>query len=146
MKKGIIIILITAAVAVALVFAYKNWNKPEPTNTTTQNTTNNTSDQTQTEDTGQAETDQANLIEYDGNNFTPNQLTVDAGTTITIKNLSSKNLQFDSDPHPAHTDNTELNVGVVAPGQSKTFIITKKGTFGYHNHLNTSDTGTIVVL
>ena len=53
-------------------------------------------------------------------------------------------MQFDSDPHPVHTDDTELNVGHVEPGGSMTFTVNKTGTHGYHNHLNPGDTGTII--
>ena len=54
-------------------------------------------------------------------------------------------MQFDSDPHPIHTTNQELNVEIVEPGEVKTFTVTKTGTFGYHNHLNPSQTGKIII-
>lgn len=54
-------------------------------------------------------------------------------------------MQFDSDPHPAHTTNPELNVGSVPPGEQMSFVVDTKGTFGYHNHLNPAQKGTIVV-
>jgi hypothetical protein len=50
-----------------------------------------------------------------------------------------------SNPHPVHTDDTDLNVGPVAPGKSKTVVLNKKGTFGFHNHLNTSETAEITI-
>jgi plastocyanin len=84
-------------------------------------------------------------ITYSDSGFSPSKVTVKAGDTVAIKNTSSSDVQFDSDPHPVHTDDEELNVGVVAPGQTSTFTVTTKGTFGYHNHLNPSDTGTIVI-
>lgn len=87
----------------------------------------------------------APTITYSDSGFSPSTVTVKTGDTIAIKNTSSRDMQFDSDPHPAHTDNTELNVGIVAPGQSMTFKVTTTGTYGYHNHLNPTDTGTIVV-
>lgn len=86
-----------------------------------------------------------NTIAYDGNKFSPATLTIKSGTMVTIKNTSSEDLQFQSDPHPTHTDDSDLNVGVVAPGQSKTFTVTNKGTFGYHDHLNPSEKGTITI-
>jgi hypothetical protein len=39
----------------------------------------------------------------------------------------------------------DLNVGLVAAGQSKTFIVTKTGTFGFHNHLNPSQKASITI-
>lgn len=97
-------------------------------------------------DTGSEEaSSEATVITYTNSGFSPKVITVTSGTTVTIKNESSRNMQFDSDPHPAHTTNEELNVEDVAPGQSQTFVVKRTGTFGYHNHLNASQTGTIIV-
>ena len=84
-------------------------------------------------------------ITYSDNGYSPASLTVKSGTTVTIKNSSSSSIQFDSDPHPAHTANPELNVGSVAPGESKTFTPTTKGSHAYHNHLDSSQTGLLIV-
>lgn len=84
-------------------------------------------------------------ITYSTEGFSPLTLTVNKGTAITIKNSSSSPLQFNSDPHPSHTNNPELNVGTIDAGQSKTFTVSTTGTWGYHNHLNPSQTGSIIV-
>ena len=135
MNKAIIA-LITVVIIGAGVFAltrgYRDSNTNEPTQPTTSNsssTNENTSD----------------IIAYNGESFSPSQLTVKSGATVTIKNTSSRQLQMQSDPHPVHTDDPDLNVGVVEPGQSQTFTVTQKGTFGYHDHINPSETGTITV-
>jgi plastocyanin len=85
------------------------------------------------------------IITYDGKGFSPSSVTVKAGTTVSIKNTSNEALQFDSDPHPAHTDDTDLNVNFVSPGETKTITAVKTGTFGYHNHLIPSQTGSITI-
>ena len=87
----------------------------------------------------------AATITYSDSGFSPSPVTVKSGDTVAIKNASSQDLQFDSNPHPAHTDDEELNVGTVASGQTVTFKVTKTGTYGFHNHFNPGDTGTIVV-
>lgn len=87
----------------------------------------------------------AATITYSDSGFSPSKTTVKSGDTVAIKNTSSADMQFDSDPHPVHTADEELNVGAVSPGETMTFTVTTKGTFGYHNHLNPSDKGTIVV-
>ena len=87
----------------------------------------------------------AAVITFDGNSFSPASMTVKSGATITIKNTSADDLQMDSNPHPVHTDDTDLNVGEVAPGQSATFTVTKKGIFGYHNHLDPGVGGKITI-
>jgi hypothetical protein len=72
-------------------------------------------------------------------------VTVNSGGQLTVKNTSSKPMQFDSDPHPIHTDDPELNIGPIAPGASATVTLTKKGTFGVHNHLDPTQKATITI-
>lgn len=85
-------------------------------------------------------------ISYSDNGFSPSSVTVKSGDSVQIKNTStSDELQFYSDPHPQHTNNDELNVGTVMPGETKTFNVSEKGTFGYHNHLDASQKGSITV-
>lgn len=83
-------------------------------------------------------------IDYQ-NGFSPSTTTVQAGSTVTFKNDSSRAIQVQSDPHPAHTDNPELNVGTIDAGSSKTITVTTVGDWGFHNHLNPSETGRITV-
>lgn len=98
-------------------------------------------------DTGKKDSDKkaAATITYSDSGYSPSTITVKSGDTVAIKNTSSSEMQFDSDPHPVHTNDEELNAGPVAPGQTITFTVTTTGTYGYHNHLNPSDTGTIVI-
>lgn len=87
----------------------------------------------------------SDTISFDGSQFSPATLTVKSGTKVTIKNTSTMNLQMDSNPHPVHSDDTDLNVGLISAGQSKTFTLTKTGSFGYHNHLDPSVQGKITI-
>ena len=84
-------------------------------------------------------------IEYTDDGFTPSNITVRTGDTVKVVNKSSQSLEFASDPHPVHTKDADLNQQVLAAGQSQTFVVTKKGTYGYHDHLNASRTGTITI-
>lgn len=104
----------------------------------------NTSPSTSTSTNSNSQTPAA-TVTYSTSGFSPASVTVKSGDTVAIKNTSSQALQMDSNPHPAHTDDTDLNVGSVPTGQTVTFTVTKKGTFGFHNHLNPSDTGSITV-
>jgi plastocyanin len=142
--KYIVIIVILLALAGGAVALAKNKDKePAASNTTAQDTKTN---QAATDNTASGQsTGETATITYSDNGFSPSTITVKSGTTVTIKNTSSHGLQFDSDPHPAHTDDEELNVNSVPEGGSETFVVKRTGTFGYHNHLNPSDTGTIVV-
>lgn len=87
----------------------------------------------------------AATITYSSVGFSPSTTTVKAGDVVAITNSSTSELQMQSDPHPAHTDDTDLNVGLVSAGETKNFTVTKTGTFGFHNHLNPSDTAKIVI-
>ena len=109
----------------------------------TSNTAATTLNQSQSSSSASQQT--ADTITYSSHGFSPANLTVKTGATVTIKNTTSEDMQLDSDPHPVHTDDTDLNVGLVAPGQSRTFVVTKTGTFGYHNHLDPSDKGLITI-
>lgn len=108
---------------------------------TTEATTSPRSD----ESTGSAPDAQETVITYSDNGYSPSTITVKTGDTVTIKNTSSQSMMFDSDPHPAHTTNPELNVDTVPAGESKSFVVNRTGTFGYHNHLNAREKGTIIV-
>lgn len=84
-------------------------------------------------------------VTIEQNRFFPTSLTVKQGDTVTFTSNDSTSHQLASDPHPAHTGYSPLNAGIIATGSSITVRFTKKGSFGYHDHLNPSITGKIVV-
>jgi plastocyanin len=145
MKVVIIIIAVIAVLGGGAVILSKNGDNKNGTQAATSSASTNidtANTQQSTASTGQTA---ANTITYTGNGFTPSSLTLKAGSQLTVKNNSSSALQFDSDPHPEHTDDPEINIGDISPGASKTITVTKTGTHGYHNHLNAGDTGTLIV-
>ncbi len=144
MNKAIIAIIAVVVIA-AGVFAitHKSKKPAAPTNSNT-STTTAPSNTTSTPPTSTS-TSSDNVITYSNSGFSPATLTVKGGSQVTIKNTSSETLQLDSNPHPQHTDDPELNVGVISAGGSKTFTVTTTGSHGYHNHLDPSDTGMLVV-
>lgn len=143
MGKGPIIAgLVVLIIIVGGVFALTSGN--DKTNDS------NTSEQTNipgkgSNDTKTGDVQAAATITFDGNGFSPDSVTVKSGDKVTVKNNSDKPLQLASDPHPVHTDDTDLNAGDEDPGKSKTFTVTKKGTFGFHNHYNHAQHGTITI-
>lgn len=137
---GLVVVIIIGGGGYLAVHSSSNKSSnQQPATTSSSQSSNSSSNSTSTNETA------ANTITFDGNKFSPATLTVRSGATVTIKNTSSDDLQFDSDPHPAHTDDTDLNVGIVSSGSSQTFTVTKKGTFGYHDHLDASIRGEITV-
>ena len=136
-KKLIVAVLALLVVGSGVYFVFGNKSEDTPTDSTQSNST-----EPKQEDTTKAS---SATITYSDDGFSPATTTVNSGDTVTIKNTSSTSLQLESDPHPAHTSDTDLNVGSVSTGQSRTFTVTKKGSFGFHNHQKPSDTGEITV-
>ncbi|MDF2460763.1 MAG: hypothetical protein K0S68_166 [Candidatus Saccharibacteria bacterium] len=84
-------------------------------------------------------------VDFTSTGFSPKTVNVTSGTTITFKNSTAEDVQPSSDPHPQHTINPELNVGVISAGQSKTITVNQKGSYGMHNHFDPTDTLSVVV-
>ncbi len=86
-----------------------------------------------------------NTITLTQNGFSPSTLTIKVGTTVTWINKSGTQATVNSNPHPIHTDYPPLNLGSFSNGAILSLIFNKAGTYGYHNHLNPGQTGTIIV-
>ncbi len=139
------IIAIVLVIAGVVAFGKKDKQTSTDTNTPATTTPAESSSSSDSSNTTNQPAAATAIITYNGSLFSPSQITVKKGDTVEIKNDSSVVVDFESDPHPTHTDNTELNAGEIAPGQSKSFAVNKVGSWGYHNHLNQTQTGTIVV-
>lgn len=122
------------------------------------------SESTVPEETGSRDVPPAEItVTYSDQGFSPSSVTIAAGQTVTYVNQSSANMWVASAPHPAHTayDGTSRDEHCVAgapessatfdqcvgsvPGTSWSFTFTKPGTWRYHDHLNTSRFGSVVV-
>lgn len=86
-----------------------------------------------------------NVVTLTTSGYSPASLTVKAGTTVTFMNKSGSKATVSSDPHPVHTAYPPLNLGSFADGGTLTLTFDKPGTYGYHNHLNPTQTGKIIV-
>jgi plastocyanin len=98
-------------------------------------------------------------VTYNGSGFSPNEVTIKKGGTVTWVNSSGGEMWVASAQHPTHTiyDGTSLSQHCV-DGQSDTFdqcagetgnysfTFDKAGTWGYHNHLNASVFGKVIVV
>lgn len=97
------------------------------------------------EATEEAATNEQNVITLTQRGFSPMVLTIKAGVTVTWENKSGKVATINSDPHPAHTNYAPLNLDNLPDGGNLSLTFSKPGTYGYHNHLNPSLTGVIIV-
>ncbi len=97
-------------------------------------------------------------VSFTDDGFSPRSLVVPAGTAVTFANNASRGMWVASDVHPLHTlyPGTDIkNCGaksemfdacrVVNPGERWTFVFGEPGVWGYHNHIQASETGTILV-
>ena len=75
---------------------------------------------------------------FTANGVSPKQLTVPLGSRVLFVNQDSRRHDIASDPHPEHTDCTEINsVGVLTTGQSgETGNLVTAKTCGFHDHDN----------
>lgn len=130
-------------VALALIFIAAACNK----------TVNNNNQGVDTDNKPEQKQEQSNVLSgsvsiiMSDDAFSPSEMTVKKGTTVTFINNGS-NLKWPaSAPHPTHTDYPEFDPkqSIVA-GQSWSFTFDKTGTWKYHDHLNSARRGTIIVV
>lgn len=86
------------------------------------------------------------VITYDGARFSPSTVTVKAGTTVVFRNTGSGVMWVASNPHPTHHLLPDFDaLRAHASGEAYSFIFTRAGTWGYHNHLRADQGGTVIV-
>ncbi|HYK08971.1 MAG TPA: cupredoxin domain-containing protein [Candidatus Eisenbacteria bacterium] len=90
-------------------------------------------------------TQQRNAVTLTQNGFSPSVVTIKVGQTVTWTNKSGATATVNSDPHPTHTAYPPLNLGSFTDGGTLSLTFTKAGTYGYHNHFNPGEKGTIIV-
>ena len=77
--------------------------------------------------------------------YTPQTVTIKAGTKVTWNNQSGKAATVNSANHPTHLVYPPLNLGEFSDGESLSLVFNTPGTYKYHNHLDASSFGTIIV-
>ncbi|HOX40930.1 MAG TPA: cupredoxin domain-containing protein [bacterium] len=86
------------------------------------------------------------MISFTDSGFSPSEITIKKGDTISFINNSEMQMWVASAPHPQHTDYPEFDTKKgYAPGEMYSFKFEKAGTWRYHDHLNPERTGTINV-
>lgn len=144
-RKGPIIAIVIAVLAIAglTVFALSNQQDPAPqANTTAQSDV--AEESTNSEEAAPTPSERMSIT-YTDNGFEPADITVKKGTVITVTNESSKSVQFSSADHPTHRENPEMNLQTLSPGESDSYTASEAGTWGYHDHIDESQTGTVTV-
>lgn len=142
MKKFVLLLPVLIIVATASFMLLKNDGAPKSPEVT-QDSSVYRDDAAETPKT--AETI---FVRYSNSGFVPQKVTVTKGTTVSFINESEMPLWVASDPHPEHTDYPEFDTAKVnggrrpQMGQNFDFTFEKAGTWNYHSHNASSDTGT----
>lgn len=99
-------------------------------------------------------------IDYTNKGFEPKNMRIQSGDTVMWTNISDKLMWVASNSHPSHTDLPgfdQLGTGNSGADRKASFIahahepsvyrytFTKKGQWGYHNHIFPADRGIIIV-
>ena len=87
---------------------------------------------------------------FTASGVSPQNIQISPGTRVTFRNMDNRAHNMSSDPHPEHTDCTEINqVGLLAAGQTReTGNLNSIRTCRFHDHdlpNNSSLTGAIVI-
>lgn len=85
-------------------------------------------------------------VRYTNAGFQPTKLTVPIGTMVEFVNQSDKEMWVASNMHPSHEIlSTFDQFKGVGKGQTYMYTFDKKGSWPYHDHINPSLEGTIIV-
>ena len=86
------------------------------------------------------------VVTYTDIGFSPKTITIQKGQAVTFVNQSSGSLWVASDNHPIHTIYPAFDEKAsVGKGASWSFAFDKVGSWGYHNHKQSSKTGVVIV-
>ncbi len=86
-----------------------------------------------------------NVVTISSSGFSPNDITIKVGGSVTWMNSSSDMQNVSSDPHPTHTNYSPLNLGNIPADGKVSLVFPKAGTYTYHDHLHPSFKGSITV-
>ncbi len=90
--------------------------------------------------------DIAQEVVYTDNGFVPETVTIRSGETVRFINESSVGMWVASDDHPQHTIlSTFDQFGIAENGESYDYTFEKNGAWAYHDHIDASKLGTIIV-
>lgn len=135
-KLLLVVVLIVVAFGGVLLF-----NKSNTVNTNSKDTTNQNPTPTKADS---VKIESAN-VEVTSSGFAPQSLTVKTGTTVVWTNKSGGPVTVNSDSHPTHLKWPFLNLGKFDDSASVSVVFEKVGTYTYHNHLDASQVGTVIV-
>ena len=150
MNKIIIGIIILIVIVAGSYLLFMNYSAPADNSNVSTQLTNQETPITSQEmpPAGQ------NIVVYTDNGYSPNPIKIKVGDTVTFKNESSQSMWTASAMHPTHNQypttggcwgSTFDACQGIQPGDSWSFKFDLAGNWKYHNHLNATHFGSIVV-
>lgn len=161
--KTVWIVLIAVLLIAIAAYAFSTNRAVAPSDTQETASSTDTSPAPEGDTAGEEDGGPAfTVITLTDSGFSPATVTVRAGETVRFVNESSRGMWVGSDDHPTHTeydgtttrehcaDGTATNgtfdqCASVPAGSFWDYTFERAGTFGYHNHVGASNTGTVVV-
>lgn len=99
-----------------------------------------------TNGTDNQNTPQVFAVHITSSGFSPSTITISKGDYVQFINDDTASHEPASNPHPTHTDYPGFDAGApIATGKYYRFQFEKIGTWGYHDHLHSNLTGTVIV-
>ena len=137
---GIVAVLVV--VGVGIVFLGKSGKNPyqsppQPVVQPTQSESSTSAESTTTQTTAS--------VTLTASGFAPQSLTVKVGTKVVWTNNSGGAATVNSAVHPTHLVYPSLNLGSFGNGETLSLVFDQPDTYKYHNHLDASQTGVVVV-
>ena len=152
-----ILLLVLAVLLLGGIFVLaNNQNKMDSANqlqtseitqdTATDGSTSLEDDMVEEENVDEAmEQDETMAVSVTAEGFVPQSVTLKAGQKVVWTNETDATANVSSAPHPTHEEYPPLNLENFEPGTSVELIFEEPGTYKYHDHLNPSKFGTVVV-
>ncbi len=136
MNNKFLLIIAVLVVLLAGVFLLSNKAK---------NNQVNQNQATQKQNPTSVKTVEGKEVSVTSTGFEPQTITIKAGQKVVWTNKSGASVTVNSDSHPTHLLWPFLNLGEFSDGASVSVVFDKAGKYTYHNHLNPSQTGTVIV-
>lgn len=138
--------LVIFLVLLGLVGAYFVFRKSATEVPVQTEDTNTQTEQSTATESPIMEKTEAVTITYKDGVFTPSTVTIKKDTTVKFVNGGNDQMWVASAPHPQHTNLPGFDqLKAVGRGESYEYTFIKVGSWKYHNHVNPTAFGTVVV-
>lgn len=148
MNKNILIALVVVLLAGGAFVLLNNNSNKQPSVTNTENqapTVEPTSMEKSPSEEPEAMSKTETKVTLTSTGFEPKSITVKVGDKVVWINKSGNTATVDSAQHPTHLVYPKLNLGNFEDGEEVSLVFDEAGKYNYHNHLNASQFGTVVV-